>query len=315
MMPSKLSALIWSVILLVAPLRAGENGPDYTVTFLFQFPDRPVHGLPLSEPQALCSDPEGNIFIADTGNHRILRFDQQGRFQLAIGSIGWEREQFDRPLDLSARTGLDLFIADYNNERIERYDLKLNYIASYPSEERLPDELRFGFPRGVDVSRHGEWFVCESEHNRVLKFSATGVPVLSFGDFNWGEGQLRDPVKVEVSRDDLVYVTDQGSRQVVVFDYYGNFVTRFGEDVLEKPNGLTWSDDGKLFVVDSGRDRVVVFNAQHVRVYAWGGSGNRYGAFRAPSDVAVVKDRIYVLDAGNSRVQVFQLRPVKAEKD
>ena len=36
----------------------------------------------------------------------------------ALGGFGWETEQFDRPRDISARTGLEVFVADFNNERI-----------------------------------------------------------------------------------------------------------------------------------------------------------------------------------------------------
>ena len=100
-------------------LYAGDKG--YTVKFLFSFPEGKISGLGLSQPEALSIDLKGIIYVVDTGNSRIIQFDHHGKYIYTIGGFGWETEQFDRPLDVSVKTGLDVFIADYNNERIERY--------------------------------------------------------------------------------------------------------------------------------------------------------------------------------------------------
>lgn len=280
---------------------------NFLVKYLFSFPDEPIRGLSLIQPQALSIDAEGHVFVVDTGNNRILKFDRNGQFIYSIGGFGWETEEFDDPLDISVKTSLDVFIADYNNERIERYDNKLNFISSFRSDQNLSGSLQFGFPSSVDISKHGELFICDNENDRILKLNSFGVPVLSFGDFNWGEGQLEHPVKIEVTPSDLVYVSDQGTNQVVVFDYYGNFMTRFGNGILNKPNGLACTDDEKLFVADSGNNRIVILNKDHRLIYSWGEEGDKLGAFENPVDVAIYLNRVYVLDSDNSRIQVFEI--------
>ncbi len=282
------------------------DGKNFVVKFLFAFPDAASQGLSLAQPQALAIDPEGQVYVVDAGNHRIVKFDAAGNFQQTVGGFGWERQQFDRPLDATAKTGLDLFVADYNNERIERYDLKLNFISSLYSDETLPAALQFGFPSGVDISRHGEIFIVDTENNRVLKLNSAGRPDVSFGDFNWGAGQLQQPAKIEVSAADQVFVSDLKANAIVVFDYYGNFVTRFGSDALLKPSGLA-AADGYLYVADSGHHQVAVFNQQHQLVFRWGELGSQFGAFNEPVDVGIHRGKIFVLDAGNARVQVFEL--------
>ena len=279
---------------------------EYNVKFLFVFPETPILGLSISQPQAIAIDPEGSVYIVDTGNSRIVKFNSNGDYIFALGGFGWEVEQFDRPQDISAKTGLEVFIADFNNERIERYDKKLNYISSFYSEETLSTNLQFGFPSGVDVSSQGELFICDNENNRILKLNTLGEPVASFGDFNWGDGQLEHPAKVEVSPGNLIYVSDQSANQIVVFDYFGNFVSKFGKGMLNNPQGMIWSQN-KLFVADSGNDRLVVFDQNHRLIYSWGDEGSKIGAFKNPVDVAVFDGRIYVLDSGNNRVQVFEL--------
>jgi len=292
---------------------AMQNGQknDFIVKFLFSFPESSIRNLLLSQPQAISIGPEGHVFVVDTGNNRILEFDNKGKFIYAAGGFGWNKEEFDRPLDVSAKTGLDIFIADFNNERIERYDKDLNHISSFYTDENISRSLQFGFPSCVDISRHGELFICDNENDRILKINSFGEPEASFGDFNWGEGQLEYPVKIELTPKDLVYVSDQGTDQIVIFDYYGNFVARFGSKILNKPNGLAWTEDEKLIVADSGNNRVVIFDKNNRPIFFWGEEGKRVGAFNNPVDVTMYDNRIYVLDSGNSRVQVFELIKLK----
>ena len=298
-----LTLLINFVLFFSAPF---ASATEYNVKFLFAFPEAPILGLSISRPQAIAIDPEGSVYILDTGNNRIVKFNNKGEYVFTLGGFGWETEQFDRPLDITAKTGLEVFVADFNNERIERYDKKLNYISSFYSEETFSTNLQFGFPSSVDVSAHGELFICDNENNRILKLNTLGEPVVSFGDFNWGDGQLEHPAKVEVSPGNLIYVSDQSANQIVVFDYFGNFVSKFGKGVLNNPQGMIWSQN-KLFVADSGNDRLVVFDQNHRLIYSWGDEGSKIGAFKNPVDVAVFDGRIYVLDSGNNRVQVFEL--------
>jgi tripartite motif-containing protein 71 len=290
------------------PSAAVQNDQrSFIVKFLFSFPEKPIRNLPLTQPQAISIDPEGHVFVLDTGNNRILEFDKNGDFIYSVGGFGWKKEEFDRPLDVSAKTGLDIFIADYNNERIERYDKNLNHISSLSSDETISTTLQFGFPSSVDISRHGELFISDNENDRILKINSFGEPELSFGDFNWGEGQLEYPVKIELTPTDLVYVSDQGTNQIVIFDYYGNYLARFGSGILNKPNGLAWTQEKELFVADTGNNRIVVFDKDHKPIFFWGEEGDKIGAFNNPVDVAIYDDRVYVLDSGNGRVQVFEL--------
>ena len=302
-----LTLFIYFVLFFSVPF---ANEAEYGVKYLFTFPEAPISGLPLSQPQAIAIDLEGFVYIIDTGNSRIVKFNNKGDYVFALGGFGWETEEFDRPLDITVKTGLEVFVADFNNERIERYDKKLNYISSFYSEETFSTNLGFGFPSGVDVSAQGELFICDNENNRILKLNTFGQPIVSFGDFNWGDGQLEHPAKVEISPDNLIYVSDQSANQVVVFDYFGNYVTRFGKNLLNKPKGMTWSRN-KLFVADSGNDRMAVFDKNHQLIYSWGDEGSNIGAFKNPVDVAGFGELIYVLDSDNNRVQVFELIEVK----
>ena len=276
--------------------------------------DEPLGAAKLSQPLGMDIDPDGNIYIADTGNNRILKCSQRGELLREAGGFGFGREQFDRPVDVWAGNGLDVFVVDYNNQRLERYDKDLNYIASYYSDELQNESLQFGYPAAVGFSSNGEIFLADHEFNRVLRIDSFGKPKASFGDFNWGEGRLSRPAKILLTTRREIFVSDSTAEAIVEFDYYGNFVRRLGEGILRDPAGMaevkhkTQSvNEALLAIADRSNNHVVLLNRNGKAVLILGKAGRAPEQFQFPADVAVVGNRLFVLDTGNNRVQMFDL--------
>lgn len=265
--------------------------------------DRPGQ---MRRPHAISNDGKGNLYVADTGNNRVQKFDRQGRFLSMIGGFGWANEQFHQPLDVCADNGLDVFIADYENRRIARCDNALHWITAYS----FPDEserLRLGFPCAVAISLHADLFIADSENQRILKLNTQWAPELSFGDFDWGEGVLLEPVALTVARDDRVYVSDRRAGCISVYDYFGTWLYSWGEGVLKAPAGLCLDGRGVLWVSDSAHQRLFAFDPSGRLLLQYGGPGEKYGAFKHPVDVTVMHNRVYVVDSDNHRIQVFEI--------
>lgn len=296
--------------------RAGQQDPArsrgqpiLTAVFVGEFGRLPLEGKPLLRPQGLSIDIYGNVFIADTGNNRVLKCSPEGRLLRQVGGFGWDKEQFDAPVDVWAQNGLDVLVADYNNRRIERYDKDLHYISSLYSDDTWPAAVQFGFPLAVGLSGHGEVLLVDGEFQRLVRIDSFGKPLGSFGGYNAGQGKLISPVRVLVSPQDEVFVADSSRQQILQFDYYGNYVTRLGEGLLNRPSGFAWWRNG-LLVADSGGHQIVYFSRSGEKLGAWGERGSRRGQFAAPLDVKVFRDRAFALDSGNGRVQIFELKLV-----
>lgn len=275
--------------------------------------DGTVGELPLSHPAALALDPDGNLHLADTGNHRIIKCDPQGRLLREVGGFGFGNEQFDRPVDLWAGNGLDVFVADYNNQRLQRYDKDLNFISSYASDVSLEENLQFGYPAAVALSSQGELVVADHEFKRLLRFDAFGKPKASFADFNWGEGGLDRPAKILISNRGEIFVSDSVRNAVMIYDAFGNFTGKLGEGLLDRPCGLAeWRE--LLFVADRGQQRIVCFARSGEFIAEFGNSGTLAAPVAlvlAPSirrgQEPVFTARAYVLDAAQNCVQVFEV--------
>lgn len=300
------SALMLAVVLAArwTSPAAAQDGRLLRLKSLRVLADDVVVDRPLQQPQAISIAPDGHMVIADTGNNRVLLLDRQGEVIREISGFGWQKDQFDRPVDVYAATGLDIFVADYNNRRVLRYDKDLNYLSAFATDDQLPPELQLGYASGVALSAHGELFVVDNENRRVLKIDSFGKPEFSFGSFSYGDGSLEDPQRIEISPEDIVYVSDAARGCIMVYDYYGNYVGRIGEGLLSRPSGLRWHRGG-LWVADPDAGQVVLFGAEGEWVGRWNIVGEGVGALGAPADVDLVGSNLYVLERGNHRVQVF----------
>ena len=205
------------------------------------------------QASSLSIDPQGNIYVADAGNNRILKFSSGGKFLAEVGGYGWGEQEFDRPYDVSATSGLNVFVADYGNHRIQRYDRSFNFISTLYTREDADASKRFGYPMAVALSRQGELFVSDGENNRILKITPFNTVERVFGGFDAGLGRLIRPGQIEIDLHDRVYVIDE--TRVVVFDNFGNYVRTIGSGVLQQPTGLSFNVH--LYVADG--DSIHVF--------------------------------------------------------
>lgn len=255
-------------------------------------------GMMLS-PKGITVDVSGNIYVADTGNNRIQKFSASGELMKHYGGFGWEEDQFDAPVSISA-AGLDIFVTDRNNHRIMRFDRDLNYISGIFFDQLTGPGERFQFPAAGTVSKMMDKFVIDSENKHIVKFNAFDKPETVFGGYASTGQPLNTPTEIAVSGSEKVYVSDPGLSGIAVFDYFGNFITLYGEKDLDSPGGLCVDDSGNIYVIDESSNRIVLFD----------GRGRKTGEitherFTELSDLSYTNHRLYVLDRAAAKVYIF----------
>jgi hypothetical protein len=200
---------------------------------------------------ALAVDPFQNRYVVDAGTNELLKVAPSGRLLRKTGGPGWEDGSMDQPKDVAAMSGLDVYVADYGNHRVLRFDRDLNLQSSgTPSPGSDSPAPSFGYPKSVAATRFGDLLVVDGESNRVLSFPREGGEARLFGDLHGGKGALMAPVRIRVSGADAVYVQDSG--RLVQYDVFGNYVRTIGKEIL--PALRTFAVDGKnLYVLDGCR--------------------------------------------------------------
>jgi DNA-binding beta-propeller fold protein YncE len=167
-------------------------------------------------------------------------------------------------------------------------------------------------PYGV-AARAGRVYVADTVGGLVKVFDIAGRRFRTVGDDP--QGALRQPLGLDVDAERTLYVVDAAAKDVKIYDANGKFLRRIGgPGTFSRPTGVAVTPGGdRLYVVDTGgvertvEHRVRVFDprtAAHLFDFGRRGSGN--GEFNLARDAAVAPDgRVYVVDTGNFRIQVF----------
>jgi DNA-binding beta-propeller fold protein YncE len=204
------------------------------------------------EPAALqgtqCDvDIYGNIYLLDEEKNTLRLVEAGGRVVVEAGGPGWENGRFDRPSGVWARNGIDVFVADYGNHRIQRFDRQLAFVSSLSTRDSDSPDQRFGYPTDVALSRMGELFICDGENQRIVKVNRLSQVEKVFGGFDAGRGKLQKPTRLAIGPSDNVYVLDED--RIVVFDPFGNFLRELYQKMWRRPSAL-WADGERVLVAD-----------------------------------------------------------------
>ena len=200
---------------------------------------------------------QGVLFVLDADDNRISMYSNLADPPKTIGGFGWSSSSFDRPTGV-ATDGVNIYISDYGNHRIQRFDRYLNYISSFSTRDTSDVASRFGYPLDVAVSEFGDLFILDGENIRVMKFNTQDLFEREFGDINAGKGKLQEPVKL-VATNSRVFVGDK--KRILLFDYFGNYLGSIGDGIINDLTGFTIVPDGLLA---ASSDRIWWFTKEGV---------------------------------------------------
>lgn len=186
----------------------------------------PTNLLGFFGPRGIATNSQGEVFVADTGNKRIVFFGAEGKPLGQFGEGGSDSGQLDEPVGLAFDSDGNLYIADTWNQRVQVFDRELSGAYTFVSEWDV---------RGWDG------------------ISATNYPYLAVA------------ADKNLPYAGHVFVTDPDNGRVIEFTNGGEIV-RYWEDGGENggtfnlPVGIAFDPQGGLWVVDSGNCRLLHFS-------------------------------------------------------
>ena len=253
--------------------------------------------------------PDGTVYVADRGNHRIQRFSATGTFLGQWGSCGSGDGQFNWPAGVAVAPDGTVYVADTYNHRIQRFSATGTFLGKWGSEGS--GDGQFYYPDGVAVAPDGTVYVADTYNYRIQRFSATGAFLGQWGSYGSGDGQFDRPHGVAVAPDGTVYVADSNNDRIQRFSATGTFLGKwgsrgYGDGRFYYPWGVAVAPDGTVYVADSRNHRIQRFSATGAFLNKWGSYGSGDGQFYYPDGVAVAPDgTVYVADTWNHRIQRF----------
>lgn len=167
-------------------------------------------------PRDVAIDTAGNVYVTDTGNKRVQKFDPDGQFLAQWGGAGANPGQFSEPVGIAiSPTSGDIFVADTWNRRIQRFDRDFNpvkqwFVRGWDSESVVNKPY-------IAVDAEDNVYITDPENYRVIEFDHEGKLLAVWGDFGSGAGQFNLPTGIAVGPAGQVYVGDSDNHRVLRF--------------------------------------------------------------------------------------------------
>jgi len=296
-------------------------------------------------PDGICINASGHIYVADGGNHRIVRLDgSDGEFLTFAGgdtegfADGFSQNAlFNGPTGVAVTPSGDILVADQENHSIRKVSAEgeVSTVAGC-REEGFRDgpaaEAMFNCPTGVACDKHDNIFVVDGGNHRIRKVSVDGIvsTVAGSGKKGYQDGagaqaRFNHPGGIAADKEGNIYVADYGNHRIRVISAEGNVKTLAGSGKQGSTDGAALAAEfsfpqglavdplsGDVLVADYGNESIRMVSLKTGLVSTVAGTdepgfddGDK-ASFNQPRGVACdAKGNIYVADRGNHAVRII----------
>jgi len=287
----------------------------------------------LDQPQDLFIDGRNHIYVADTGNGRVLELSEQGSLVRVYGE-----GELDQPTGICVDGNGRLYVADYGAEQVIVYDRSGNKLKAIGKPESLLFGKNNAFkPKKIAVDKRGNLYIVgEGLIQGLVELSTEGDFLGYFGGNRVGFSLERaiqkmfftkkqlsqlaqklppSPTNVAVGGDGLIFTATVGlaSGSVKKLNVAGDNLLRTSSFMSPNNADITVDATGNIFAADSVEGYIAVYDKDGSLLFAFGGIDSGYqslGYFTSPSGIAVNGDGLlYVLDKERGNIQIFKPTP------
>ncbi len=195
---------------------------------------------------------DGAIAAVDQGKNSVITVSRRNDIISTVGGKGFGNDAFDMPTDVCSSFLLDLYVVDYNNRRVLRFDKQLNVIQTLNEENNNQLSGRFK-PIACAVSAQGDLYVLEQDHSLVAVFNARGQFIREIGSFNASHRTLIGPKDIVISPADEVFVLDK--EKIIDYDIFGNILSVIELEKGFEPTSLSFGNNS---LIVTSPDRIII---------------------------------------------------------
>lgn len=158
--------LLLGIIFLVSSfaLRAQESADNLEVIY-----------SGLDNPTSIYAT-QDYLFVVESGKHRVLKLDHNGKLIETLGGLGSGDYQFDTPIDIDATNGLKIYVSDYRNNRVQIFDRRFQFLSTIKAAQGQ----RSFRPTQLVVNDFGELFVYDESSKSIYRYDENGSYRTSF---------------------------------------------------------------------------------------------------------------------------------------
>jgi len=284
-----------------------------------------------NKPMGAAFGRNGRIYVADTGNNRIVVFDARGRFLFSFGAFGvgkpvkggtysWSPGLLNYPTDVAVDDDGSVYVADFRNDQIQVFDPDGRFLRVFPNRDKPVGKGSSGQDgQGIAVTSIAvhDGRVYATDTYQVFVFDSNGDLISQHGKPGSGPEDLDHPNGVAVGANAGMAISDSDHNRVVGLTPSGRRMWEVGRTfgalttaqsrVVEVPRGITIRDDGSYVVADAMASHIVHISATGKVLGTFGRYGSEPGELNFPTDVDAEGSRLVVAEKGGDRVQVLVL--------
>jgi len=249
----------------------GVNSGQHCIIYNTSMKSIGVYGLDetgesrLCRPRGIAANERGEVYLADTGNHRLVKLFNPGhelKFQRSIGRLGDGPGCFNEPSGVAVDSEGNVFVTDSGNHRVQIFSSELEWRRSWGKKGQAPGQL--DYPTGiavVDINEPWNYFheelvaVIDRHHSRIQVFTPQGqfLHAISVRQFGYPDAHL---AYLALDYYNNIYATDTKNHCIHKFDHRLNYLTSYGsygsdDKQFIEPRGITiYRRFGQVFVAE-----------------------------------------------------------------
>ncbi len=174
----------------------------------------------MEQPTGIAFDKStGNLYVVDTGAHRINVYRRDGTLAFGIGRRGEGAGEFNYPTLIWLDAAGSLYVTDSLNFRIQLFDRDGKYLSRFgQAGDGSGDSIR---PKSVATDSYGHIYVVDALHNALQIFDRRGRYLLSVGSVGNDRGEFWLPTGIFIGENDTIYIADSYNQRIQVLRYIG----------------------------------------------------------------------------------------------
>jgi DNA-binding beta-propeller fold protein YncE len=273
-------------------------------------------------PTRMAIGQDEKIYVTDFKTNSVFVYQSNLNDPNSKDLVG-ELKGIDKPLGIALDNQGNIFIGSSGRKSVEVYNPQgVKTAAIGRGLIEMPNDLKF--------DNAGRLYVADSKSATIWVFGPNGALQRSIGKPGTGDGQFRFPAALaiayrldEAQEIGELYVADQESSLVQVFDLEGNFLRSFGGMVIEhgsffskwyewegyfvRVQSLAFDDSGQLHALDCYLDKVQILDPDTgAYLSSYGENGTGPGQLDLPTDMAIDNaGRTVVTDGRNQKVEII----------
>lgn len=249
-------------------------------------------GGQFSQPHGIASDKAGNLYVADTGNSRVQKFDAEGNFIDDFGTYGDKEGEFKSPYGVAVDADGSIYVSDPLNNKLMRFSQEGRFIKEWKGPA-----TSMSYPGDISIAPNKNLYIVDLD--KIVRFDPAADKFSTWGTSGKDSGQFLRLSGIDAGSKHVA-VADSGNSRIQVFDLDGKFIRQWE---VAAWGGYYWHYPDVVY--DDTLDRYYVTSGWSREVLVFDSGGRLIEKFTPTVNIELNNPSSVALSAGDKRKRLY----------